>query len=147
MLTPDASEAISPRSSRATRWPYPARWNAVDAPVMPPPITRTSVSIVEAMMRLILPCGERSVHASRLALAHDRDRLAHAGRRLRVDVLVLGLPRPIARGVPLVARRGGRRLLALRGRAGRAVAGRRRARRSCGAAPRDSRRRGHARAL
>src|SRR5205814_7577474 len=118
MLTPDASEAISPRSSRTTRRPCPARWNAVDAPAMPPPITTTSVSIIAAMMRRILPCGDRSVHAPRLALADDRDCLAHAGCRLRADVLVLGFSRPAARGVPLVARRGRRRLLGLRGRAG-----------------------------
>src|SRR5204862_537538 len=82
---------------------------------------RIFASVVEVMMRRILPCGDRSVYVPRFTLAVDRDRLAHAGRLLRADVLVLRLSRPAPRGVPVVARRGRGRLLALGGRAGIAV--------------------------
>src|SRR5438552_11721393 len=114
---------------------------------MPPPMTRISASVVEVMMRRILPCGDRSVYVPRFTLAIDRDRLAHAGRLLRADVLVLRLSRPAPRGVPVVARRGRGRLLALGGRAGLAVPGRWRDRRSRRPAARDPGRRRRARAV
>src|SRR5262245_12788548 len=43
-LAPDAPDAISPRSRSVTRRPWAARWNAADAPEIPPPITTTSAS-------------------------------------------------------------------------------------------------------
>src|SRR5215510_14881001 len=99
MFTPEAPDAIAPRSSRTTLRPRWARCQAADAPAMPPPLTTMSVSIEPATMRRILPRGDRSVHVPQLPVAHDRDRLAHPGRRVRADVLVLGIPRAVARGV------------------------------------------------
>ena len=45
-LTPDASPAISPRSNTVTCSPNWASWKAVVTPQIPPPITRTSDSLL-----------------------------------------------------------------------------------------------------
>src|SRR5919106_6040793 len=63
MLTPEAPEAISPRSRSTTVRPRIARCQAAEAPAMPPPITTISLSITGGMATRILSRRAREVHA------------------------------------------------------------------------------------
>ena len=69
-FTPDASDAISPRSSSTTLRPCWDRKKAVDTPAMPPPIISTSASKCHLVQRVLrtLPVPQQE---SPRAFQHD----------------------------------------------------------------------------